>query len=166
MLFSDENQSAFRGKLIPAQREGWCQSGSTPSWHIVVFLPILDERCSPLMMHLYLYLKAWTSLPEYNYLLSFAIGYKNHTVSQRSNALFTVSYDCTFELLSRAGLGCSRFRTSALSMKDGVFICLDFANRGTLLILGCLKYRSMGSKHRLRCSDLLWLCLPDWGRGN
>lgn len=64
-------QHSVANCFLPREKDGVKAGKSTQSGHNVSFLPFLNERHSPPMMCIYLYLKAQTILPEYEHLLSF-----------------------------------------------------------------------------------------------
>lgn len=155
-------QHSVANWFLPREKDGVKTGKSTLSWHKVSTLfrgTLLTSRDAHLPVPKGTDYSSWICIC-FHLQLNIKI-----TLNHKDQMLFSLC-PMTFELLRRAGLGCPRSRTApALSMKDNVFICLVFVCRGTPSILGCLKYRCMASKHRLQCSNLWWLFLPDWGRG-
>lgn len=152
MFFSDESQAEFSGKLIPAQREDGVRAGkSTASWHKVSALfrgVLLTSHDAHLPVPKGTDCSSWMCIC-FHLQLDIKI-----TLNHKDQMLFSLcpmtAYLNYWAGLGWAGLGCPRSKTApAFSMTDGVFIWLGFGCRGILLILGCLKYTCMASKHRI-----------------
>lgn len=122
-----------------------------PSWHNVVFHAIF--RWTLLTSHdAHLPVSKGTECSSWICICFHLQLDKQITLNHKDQMLFSLC-PTSAHLNCWAGLSQVPGTAPALSVKDGLFICLVFGCRDTPLVLGCLKCRCTASKCRLQSSN-------------